>query len=163
MRPRRGLRRRLVRGYIDTVKHLRGLTAFALAVVIAVSPAISCADFCPDAAAIEAEIIAASAGAPAPSMPADCYELMGGSADSKPDAHDPNCDGCADCPAVASVKSPSLAAASALGVDAPTVIAEIIVAPVADFYWPALHRMTPPAHGPPVIATPVILKDILRL
>lgn len=141
----------------------RRILAFILAAMIAVSPAVACADFCPDAVASEAETIAAASGASDLSMPADCDEPMGGSADSKPDIHDPNCDGCADCPAVASVKNPALAAASALGVDAPTVIAEIVVAPVADFYWPARHRLTPPAHGPPVIATPVILKDILRL
>lgn len=141
----------------------RRILAFVLAAVIAVSPAIACADFCPDAAAIEAERTAATSDASDLSMPADCDEPMGGSAQSKPDAHDPNCDGCADCPAVASVKNPALAAASALGVDAPTVIAGVFVAPVADFYWPARHRLTPPALGPPVIATPVILKDILRL
>ena len=163
MRRRRGLPRRLVRDYIDILTHQHGILAFVLATVIAVSPAVACADFCPDAAAIAGETTAATSGASDVSMPADCEESMGGSADSKPDAHDPNCDGCADCPAVASVKNPALAAASALGVDAPTVIAEIIVAPVADFYRPARHRLTPPAHGPPVIATPVILKDILRL
>ena len=139
------------------------MLAVVLAAVIAVSPAIACADFCPDAAAIEAETIAAASGASDLWMPADCDESMGGSADSNPDVHDPNCDGCADCPAVASVKNPSLAAASALGVDAPMVTAEMIVAPVVDFFWSARHRLTPPAHGPPVIATPVILKDILRL
>lgn len=141
----------------------RRILAFILASAIAVSPAIACADFCPDAAANEGETTAAASGATDVLMPAGCDEPMGGPADSKTDAHDPNCDGCADCPAVASVKNPALAAASALGVDAPTVIAEIVVAPVADFYWPACHRLTPPAHGPPVIATPVILKDILRL
>lgn len=141
----------------------RRILAFILAAVIAVSPAIACADFCPDAAAIEGERTAAASGATDVSMPADCDEPMGGSADFKPDIHDPNCDGCADCPAVASVKNPALAAVTALGVDAPSVIAEIIVAPVADFFWPARLRLTPPAHGPPVIATPVILKDILRL
>lgn len=148
---------------MDHLTHQHGILAFFLAAVIAVSPAFACADFCPDAVAIVDERTAAISGASDDSMPADCAETMGGSAEPKPDAHDPNCDGCADCPAVASVKNPALASASTLGVDAPTVIAEMIVAPVAEFYWPARHRLTPPAHGPPVVATPVLLKDKLRL
>ncbi|MFZ5615782.1 MAG: hypothetical protein ACOZAA_00470 [Pseudomonadota bacterium] len=96
--------------------------------------------------------------------PEDCADAMNVSSGTGSQSHDPDCQGCSDCPAIASVKSPALASAGALNVEAPTVVTiDVIVSPVADYIRPAGYRLTPPANGPPVVATPVILKDILRL
>ena len=145
----------------------RRIVAMALAAVMAVSPALACADFCPQSAATS------SPGALPPSSPEpmnggatpeDCADAMNVSSGTGAQSHDPDCQGCSDCPAIASVKSPALASAGALSVDAPTIIKiHVIVSPVADYLRPARYRLTPPANGPPVTATPVILKDMLRL
>lgn len=141
----------------------RRILAVILAAAIAVSPALACAGFCSDAAAFDGET-AEAMGDSDLSMPADCDDSMGGSRASGKTVHDPNCDGCVDCPAVASVKNPALASAGALSVDTPTVIMiDFSASPVADVIRPARLRLRPPANGPPIAATPVLLNDILRL
>lgn len=78
--------------------------------------------------------------------------------------HDPNCAGGPECFAAPNAKSLTLAASAVVAADAPHVIT---------FSWPivpenepvrsARRRITPPANGPPPAATPVSLKDILRI
>lgn len=147
----------------------RRILAVVLAAAMTVGPALACADFCPQSGSVveqNASIgsYSPSAVAEAAAMPEDCADAAIAPTKPQPQSHDPDCQGCGDCPAVASVKNPALASASALSVDAPTVITiDIILSPVADFFQPTRHRLTPPANGPPIAATPVLLNDILRL
>ncbi len=142
---------------------LRRIVAGVLAMAMVVSPAVACAVFCPQSGSIVEQ-----SGSIEPNlqtaMPEDCADATNARTETSPQSHAPDCQGCSDCPAIASVKAPALAYASALSIDTPTVITvNLIVSPVAGFFRPARHRLTPPANGPPVKATPVILKDILRL
>jgi hypothetical protein len=126
----------------------RRLTAAMLAAATFVGPAGACAQFCP-------ETDGARVVAPAE----DCAEAMAAEA-----SHDPDCQGCSDCPAVAAAKSPALAPAGAVPVEAPAVAAvELSDLSAARMNAPPRLRPTPPSHGPPAAATPVARKDILRL
>jgi hypothetical protein len=149
------------------MKVWRRITAIVLAAAVAVSPALACADFCPQSGA---EVSATAWPAPnlpetadAAAMPEDCADAMNASTGSQPQSHDPDCQGCSDCPAIASVKAPTLAFANAVTVDAPSLITVDFVSPVGDLGFHTRHRPTPPANGPPLASTPITLKDILRL
>lgn len=97
-------------------------------------------------------------------MPEDCADAMNASSKTQPQSHDPDCQGCRDCPATASVKAPALGFASAATVDAPNVITvEMKLSSVGDFGRQPRHRPTPLAHGPPPAATPVNLNDVLLI
>jgi hypothetical protein len=149
----------------------RRITAIVLAAAMAVSPAVACADFCPQpSSAAQSDESSSPKPEPATSveaaMPADCADATPSPLGDQSQApgHDPNCQGCSDCPAIASAKSPALAFASAVSVDAPSVITvDLAISPVANSWTPARHRLTPPANGPPHAETPVTLKNNLRL
>jgi hypothetical protein len=146
----------------------RRILTIILAAAMTVGPAVACGDFCPQSGSfVERDDSIGSnsqAAVSGTAMPEGCADAASTPAEPQPQSHNPDCQGCADCPAVASVKSPALAFVGTLSIDAPTVITiDVIVSPVADFFRPARHRLTPPANGPPIAATPVILKDILRL
>lgn len=99
-------------------------------------------------------------------MPADCADATPSPLrdQSQAPAHDPNCNGCSDCPATASVKSPAVAYTGAVSVESPSVVTvDLQISPVADLAKPVRHRLTPPANGPPLKATPVTLKDVLLI
>ena len=148
----------------------RRVTAMVVAAAVAVSPTLACADFCPPS---QSAIVAKTAPAgdadrqiASPAMPEDCADAMNTAAPSSPQtpAHDPDCQGCSDCPAITSVKSPALAFVNAISVEAPALIALAPpLSPVANIQRPARHRLAPPANGPPLAATPILLKDILQL
>ena len=150
---------------------LRRIVAGVLAAAIAVSPAVACADFCPQpSSAAQSDESSPSKLEPAASveaaMPADCADATPSPlADPSPaPGHDPNCQGCSDCPTIASVKSPAVAYTSAVSVESPSVVTvDLQISPVADLGKHVRHRLTPPANGPPLHATPVILKDLLRI
>ncbi len=133
-----------------------------LAAALALNTAVACADFCPDPAENNA---GAEDDAVAAGMPEDCAEAMGLAAEKeRPAPHDPDCTGCGDCPAIAAAKSPALAHSAVASVDAPVLVAiNPATSPRASFRGPARRHLIPPANGPPPPATPVILKDILRL
>lgn len=133
-----------------------------LAATLALSPAVACADFCPDP--LENNSVAED-DAVAAGMPQDCAEAMGLAAEKeRPAPHDPDCMGCGDCPAIASAKAPALTQNAAASVDAPVLVAiNLATSPSAAFRASVRRHLIPPANGPPPPATPVILKDILRL
>lgn len=140
------------------------------AAMAAVSPVVACADFCPQPIAGEIVTTARTgdnvqtATSVARTIAEDCDKTEGAAPTGPSQTHDPDCQGCSDCPAIASVKAPALASAGAVIVDAPTFITiDLIASPIANFFHPSRHRLTPPANGPPIAATPVLLKDILRL
>lgn len=161
-RPLHGLRRRHAGDYFTEMALFRRVTAMFLAATLALSPAVACADFCQGPAENNsgAEYDAVAAG-----MPEDCAEAMGLVAEKeRPAPHDPDCMGCADCPAIVSAKAPALAQNAAASVDAPVLVAiNPATSQSAAFRAPVRRHLIPPANGPPPSATPVILKDILRL
>lgn len=78
--------------------------------------------------------------------------------------HDPNCAGCPECFAATNAKSLTLAASVVVAADAPHVIIfSWPIAPENETVRSARRRMTPPANGPPPAATPVSLRNILRI
>jgi len=159
------------KGYLPSMKLLRRITAIVLAAAMAVGPAVACADFCPQPpSAAHADESSPPEPEPATSaeaaMPADCADAMPSPLrdQSQAPAHDPNCNGCSDCPATASVKSPAVAYTSAVSVESPSVVTvDLQISSVADLAKPVRHRLTPPANGPPLNATPVTLKDVLLI
>ncbi len=159
------------KGYLQFMKLWRRITAIVLAAAMAVGPAVACADFCPQPPSA-AHTDESSPPKPEPAtsveaaMPADCADAMPSPlGDQSPTpGHDPNCQGCSDCPAIASVKNPAVAYAGAVSVESPSVVSvELQISSVADLAKPVRHRLTPPANGPPLKATPVTLKDVLLI
>ena len=150
---------------------LRRIVAGVLAAAMAVSPAVACADFCPQpTSAARADETSPPKLEPATAveaaMPAACADATPSPLGDQSPApgHDPNCQGCGDCPAIASVKSPAVAYTSAVSVESPSVVTvDLQISPVADLAKPVRHRLTPPANGPPLKATPVTLKDVLLI
>lgn len=142
---------------------LRRFLAIALAAAMTAGPTLACADFCPQSGSIIEQ-----GGSSEPNlqiaMPEDCADAVNAPANTPPLSHDPNCLGCSDCPAIASAKNPAIAYAGAISIELPSMIrVDLEITPVTNLVMLARHRLTPPANGPPVKATPVILKDILRL
>lgn len=148
----------------------RRLIALVAAAAIVASPDLGCASFCPNSA----DGIAQTANPPAANsddfmavsaaMPEDCAAAMKGQAAKEAPSHDPDCQGCSDCSAMPSVKTPALAHAGAVTVDAPVIVTlNVFVSPIANFHAQGRQRLTPPANGPPLHATPVTLKNNLRI
>lgn len=142
---------------------LRRFFAIVLAAAMTASPALACADFCPQSGSIVEQ-----GGSSEPNlqtaMPEDCADAINAPPKTPPLSHDPDCQGCSDCPAIASAKNPAIAYAGAISIEPPSIIkVDLAIAPVTNLATLARHRLTPPANGPPVKATPVILNDILRL
>ena len=78
--------------------------------------------------------------------------------------HDPNCAGSPECLAAPNAKSLTLAASATVAADAPHVITlSWPIVPENETVRSARTRITPPANGPPPAATPVFLKDVLRI
>lgn len=136
----------------------RRILTIILAAAVAISPALACADFCPQPAA------AAEQATDDAAMPGDCADTMKGQATKEAPSHDPDCQGCSNCPPIPSVKTPTLAHADAVTVAAPIIVSvKVLLSPIENYYAQERQRLTPPANGPPFHATPVTLKSNLRI